>query len=61
MTDLVGGLGEGRGDAVLGVAVNAVRADPAMISAMASGQGWPGSRVPWSHIIMGKSTRTPRR
>ena len=30
-------------------------------SAMASGQGWPGSRVPWSHIIMGNSTRTPRR
>ena len=29
--------------------------------ATASGHGMPGSRVPWSHIIMGNSTRTPRR
>ena len=30
-------------------------------SAIASGHGIPGSRVPWSHIIIGNSTRTPRR
>ena len=62
MADLLRGQRKAQRHAVLRVAVDAVGVDlPSSASAMASGQGLPASCVPWSHIIMGKSTRTPRR
>ena len=46
---------------VLGVAVDSVRADFRHQAGDGLSPGHPRIRVPWSHIIMGNSTRTPRR
>ena len=61
MADFLGGQREGQRHAILRIAVDAVGVD--LLHEFRDGlrPGLPGSRVPWSHIIMGNSTRTPRR
>jgi hypothetical protein len=46
MPDAIGSEGECQRHAVLGIPVYAVRVDLLQTSAMASGQDFPGSRVP---------------
>ena len=62
MTDLLGGEREGQRHAVLRVAVDAVGID--LLHEFRDGivaRLFPDLCVPWSHIIMGNRTCTPRR